>query len=296
MKKIGVIVGRFQTPELYSGHKAIIEYALKAYEKVYLILGVQATRATKRNPLDFEARKRMMEEAYPSKFEQILYIQDKNSNVKWSDYLDSLIEYTIPKNETPTLIGTKNGLLSKYTGKFQVEVRESLEIFNSSSEKIVKDLQYRKGVVAACSSRYPTVYPTVDCAIFEDESFQVLWLARKKDEDLFRFVGGFADPEDDGFEASALREAKEETGMDCEIVDWIGSCKIDDWRYREEEDKIITNLFALKRVFGKVLAQDDIFQLKAVSIDLFSEENIQPEHRKLFRMVKHWAKTNRGRK
>ena len=175
-------------------------------------------------------------------------------------------------------------------------MRESLEIFNNSSEKTVKDLQYRKGVVAACSSRYPTVYPTVDCAIFEDESFQILWLARKKDEDLFRFVGGFADPKDDGFEASALREAKEETGMECEIVDWIGSCKIDDWRYREEEDKIITNLFALKKVFGKVLAQDDIFQLKAVSIDLFSEENIQPEHRRLFKMVKHWAKTNRGRK
>jgi len=72
----------------------------------------------------------------------------------------------------------------------------------------LKNLQYRYGAYDACQSRWPTVYPTVDCAIFDDWSWTKVWLAKKPHEDKLRFVGGFADPKDSSFEETALREAK----------------------------------------------------------------------------------------
>ena len=43
----GVIIGRFQTPELHSEHIKLIQYVLDRHEKVILFLGVSPTLANK---------------------------------------------------------------------------------------------------------------------------------------------------------------------------------------------------------------------------------------------------------
>ena len=114
-------------------------------------------------------------------------------------------------------------------------------------------------------------------------------MAKKANESKLRFVGGFADPNDNSFEETAIREAREETNLTCVIVDYIGSTKIDDWRYRNEFDKIITNIFALVPIEKqKPMAMDDIKELHMVDLNKvdvdFIKNNIQPEHHNI--MVK----------
>ena len=116
-----------------------------------------------------------------------------------------------------------------------------------------------------------------------------------KKEKKLRFVGGFADPhKDTSFEYTAKREATEETGLEVSNPIYIGSTIIDDWRYRAENDKIITTFFAMKRVFGSPKAQDDIAELHKVKITDIYEEMFVPEHIVLWKMLKDWLKKNKN--
>lgn len=147
-------------------------------------------------------------------------------------------------------------------------------------------------VAKVLASRYDTVFPTVDACIFEDNALDYVWMVRKKDEALWRFCGGFADPKDKTFEESALREAYEETGLECEIFCTVGSMQIDDWRYRLENDKIITTIFGLKikDKTKKPEANDDIYEVKCFELDKLGEMNVQKEHLPILEKIKAYVK------
>ena len=126
------------------------------------------------------------------------------------------------------------------------------------------------------------VYPTVDCAIF-DEVYQYILLARKKNQTLYRFVGGFVDPADQSYEMAALREANEETGLLCHDVSYVISQKVNDPRYAEKDDKIITTLYAMctPAPLGDAVASDDIEEVKVFEFNGLTEEMLVEEHRTL---------------
>jgi bifunctional NMN adenylyltransferase/nudix hydrolase len=62
----------------------------------------------------------------------------------------------------------------------------------------------------------------------------------------------------------------------------VGSAKIDDWRYRSEEDKILTLLYATDLVFGQATANDDLQEVKwfeVTALDhMVQNEMITREH------------------
>lgn len=294
--KVGVIIGRFQVPELTEGHKEIFDYVLsKGYDKNIVILGIAPTKATKTNPLDFDSRRKMIIEAYPNMFD-IMYLKDDPSDEEWSKKLDKTILENIERGNDVILYGNKDSFINHYVGSLKTEeyiqkitCSEAEERFYTG-RKAQNNADWRAGVMWATQNRYDTVYPTVDCAIFDDDKFKYMYMAKKEDESLLRFVGGFADPNDNSFEEAAIREAKEETGLNCKIISWVGSSKIDDFRYRFESDKVITNFFALKKESGIASANDDIKELHRVDIDSLSEDNIIKEHRVLFNKLKDWIK------
>ena len=77
---VGYIIARFQVAELTQGHKEILDYVLsKNHNQNVIVLGVSPLKCSKNNPLDFDARQRMIEEAYPGKF-LITYINDNRSD------------------------------------------------------------------------------------------------------------------------------------------------------------------------------------------------------------------------
>lgn len=129
-------------------------------------------------------------------------------------------------------------------------------------------------------NRYPTVFATVDVVIRKGEK---LLLGRKAHQSKFRFVGGFADPAlDNSYEDAAKREAKEETGIQVEAVKYLGSTRIDDPRYRNTPDCIITHLFEATEWSGEPVASDDIEELKWFDSKQLTASDFVDEHHVLW--------------
>jgi len=291
----GVIVGRFQVDELHAGHCDIFDYVMSLHNNVVVFLGLSEIKYTKNNPLDFEMRKQMIQEKYPNV--SVYYIEDVGNDEIWSKMLDSLIAKQIPQNQNIVLYGSRDSFVKSYCGRYKAEEFVPKNIISGTvirrriaSNNIAKDANFRRGVILATNNRYPTAYATVDVAIIDENNN--LYLAQKRNQNKLRFVGGFTDPKkDNSFEDAAKREALEETSMTVDIdptQDYIGSVKINDWRYRSEEDKIITNFYLARKLDGKPEAHDDIDSLSVVSIGEFIEkynELLVDEHIVLGKML-----------
>lgn len=288
---IGVIIGRFQIHELHSEHKKLIETVLSRHDKVILFLGVSPTLTTKRNPLDFLSRKVMFEETYGNRISVIMPLNDKKFDNVWSKQVDTKIREAFPIGSV-VLYGSKDSFIPHYHGQFDVielmpeAMVDATDIRKAISTKVEKTKEFRAGVIYACYNSFNIVHPTIDVAILNDDESQVL-LGRKKDEVEFRFIGGFADVEDETLEQTAKREAAEETGLEIGGITYIASIKVKDWRYRSDSDRsIMTTFFKAKKIFGHEKGDDDITEVKWFDIKSLTETNLVPEHGKLLTLLK----------
>lgn len=278
IRDVGVIVGRFQVPELHEAHKDLINAVCEAHDKVIVFLGMSPVPVTSQNPLDFQARKQMLLEEFPQL--NILYIKDIPSDDLWSRNLDGKIQDVITPTQKPVLYGGRDSFIAHYKGKYPtLELEPEVYVNFSGTEerrsiarKSTKPtVDFRAGVVWTTQSKYPTCYPTVDVAILSEDEKEVL-LAKKPHEDKWRFIGGFADPASPSYEADVRREVSEEAHIEITDPKYIGSTLVDDWRYRAEVDKIKTLFFVAKHQSGSPQPDDDISELRWFKFnDLFSE-------------------------
>lgn len=284
MQDIGVIIGRFQVHQLHDAHKNLINTVAANHKRVILFLGVSPTLVTKKNPLDFVTRKEMVHQEFPDL--TILALPDFPSDRDWGNELDRRIREACPMGSV-LLYGGRDSFINYYQGSFQTHELDGMANFSGTevrkevSQEVKASQDFRAGVIFAAYNQYPKVFATVDVAIVRGKE---LLLGRKANEDLFRFIGGFTDPTDDCYEDAAKREAFEETGLEIGQPRYIGSKKIDDWRYRNEVDKIITHLFVADYVFGNPQAQDDIAELRWFDIDKITPEMAVAQHRVLLEM------------
>lgn len=292
---VGVIVARFQVAELTEGHKALIDYVLSKNHTLNVIfLGLAPTRATKNNPLDYASRQKMLEEAYPGKF-IIQYIIDEPSDYNWSYHLDEMIA-NIAGDKKAVLYGSRDSFCRCYHGHYPVEeyipkiICSGTEYRETVGQCVKSSRDWRLGCIYTTQNRYPTAYQTVDCIIFDDDSGEYIWMAKKKNENKLRFVGGFVSPSDNCLEDAVRREVLEETTLEISKPQYICSMKVNDWRYRSEEDKIITSLFSCKRIYGNPKAQDDIETLHRVNLIELLADDVVVEHRPLLRAVVDYYK------
>jgi len=284
----GVIVGRFHVASLHQGHRDVIQHVIDRHKKVIIFLGLAPVRVTRNNPLDFEARKQMILAEFPKV--NILYIKDVPSDERWSKRLDEMIADVAGPTQTVMLYGSRESFIGLYHGRYPTTELEQ-ETFISGTEirkeigvEVKASPEFREGVIWAAYNRFPTVYPTVDVAIWNEDGDKLL-MARKPDEELFRFVGGFVDPKE-SYETAARREAEEETHLGVSDPVYIGSSPVDDWRYRRELDCITTAFFEVKRVFGKPTPDDDIAELRWFEAAKIRKEELVGNHRMLLDMLR----------
>ena len=287
--EVGIIVARFQTPFLHEGHIDILTQVLASHPRVLVFLGNSPVRCSKNNPLDFQARKAMIE----SKFAQVEvhYIDDVGNNELWSKNLDQQIRKNIGPTQKAVLYGSRDSFIAAYTGKYPTielvpnKIISASQIRRNCGIKAKNTQEFREGVIWAVENQYACVHPTVDMAIVNFDKQEVL-LARKPNEELLRFPGGFAETKTASYEADALREAKEETGLEfTKDPIYIGSALVNDWRYRSEQNKIKTLMFVLEYEGGTPVADDDIADVRWVKFENLKLDSMVQTHRPLLEML-----------
>ena len=289
--EVGVIVGRFQVPRLHDEHKALIQRVSNTHPRTLIVLGLapDSCKCTYNNPLDFAARKMMIEAEF--KDVEVFYIRDVGHNEKWSKELDRIIASQIGPNQNVVLYGGRDSFLNQYCGKYPTEelvpnkILSGKEVRKNVGLKSKGTVEFREGVIWAVENQWPGALPTVDAAIIDPNTQKIL-LGKKPNRDQYQFIGGFATPESPNYESDAEREVREETGLDCVNFRYLGSAKIDDWRYRNERNKIKTVFFTCELYSGIAKADDDIAEVKWFDLEELTEETFIPEHRVLFRMLR----------
>jgi len=292
-----IIVGRFQVHELHSAHRDLIQSVCDKHEKVIIFLGLSPVVNTKNNPLDYQAREQMILAEFPDVV--IAYIKDVDSDELWSKTLDKQIGDLTSPNHSVVLYGSRGSFLELYGGKYPTIELEpdsyvsGTDIRTKLSKSVKANPDFRAGVIWAAANRFPTVFTTVDVAIFRDGYTKIL-LGRKETEKKFRLIGGFSDVKDRSFEDSAYREMQEETGLyhldPSNSMTYLGSYNIDDWRYRGEQDGIRTVLFACEPMGGPTPGDDihevkwfevEKFWVKTNDIGGFNLSNVVPQHHEI---------------
>lgn len=302
MKKydFAVTVGRWQVADLHYAHIKIIYDIMVAHKQLLIFIGVSPAIGTERNPLDFESRKKMLEKQFPNIIIKPIY--DQSSDELWSANLDKEISKVFPSGSV-LVYGGRDSFLGYYKGKYDTKEFEKINHFPGTEVrqkigKTVKDsAEWREGQIYITQNQYPRTFFTVDVAPVDfncdDGKIRVL-LAKKKSSDLFRFVGGFVDPTDASLETSAQRELFEETDLHIDRTEfkYIKSIKIDDWRYRNSKDGIITNFFLCNADSTKpAYPKDDICYLEWVELtDEKLNTQMVGEHLNLLRDLKTFVK------
>lgn len=276
---VGVIVGRFQVHDLHPAHKDLFDSVLAKHDRVVVFLGNSFCRNTLSNPLDFRARQKMILDLYPSV--EVFYINDHPSDDVWSKKLDKQISENLLPKQTVTLYGSRDSFLKCYSGKYPTcELEATTFISGTEVRKRVSNnypptTDYRAGLIAATAYRYPTCYQTVDVAVIRER--EVL-LARKPNEEKWRFIGGFSDIKSKSLEEDAIREVFEESQVQIEHPHYLGSMIVDDWRYHSEVDKIKTAFFFAQYVSGKPEGGDDVAEVRWFKFSDLKKEDVEPVH------------------
>ena len=299
--EIGVIVARFQVPELHTAHKKLLETVTGYHKKVILFLGIPPTdNLTKKDPLDFASRKAMIQQEYPDI--SILPLRDQRTNELWSYILDNKIKEPY-RSSSALLYGGRESFIPYYKGKYK-----TIELVGNAREmtgtqirdEVAKDVgtstDFRKGVIHASYVGYPSVFPCVDVVAFNPAKNEIL-LGKKANETGYRFIGGHVDLTDQSLEEAAMREFREETrGTEISDLKYVGSGKIDDWRHDNVNSGIISTLFIGTYSWGSAEASDDIVETKWFDIETFMDHEqaaklIVPEHLELMRKLMKYAES-----
>jgi bifunctional NMN adenylyltransferase/nudix hydrolase len=248
----GVVVARFQVPELHQGHHDLIRKVKQYHKKVIIFLGVTSTLDTD-NPLDYPTRERMVKKHYPDI--TVAPISNSEYDDVWAETLDNKIREIEPRNKI-LLYGSRDSFIKYYKPYGKFECIDFLPDVDMSGTEMraevcneVRDTEdFRRGLIYEKHNSWPKVFPTVDIIITRNNKGPEILLGQKHKEmksGKWRIPGGFIEKRHSGGLNAAVAETKEETDLTIlpENLTFITQMNIDDWRIRKSKDVIMTTLF-----------------------------------------------------
>lgn len=283
-KTLGIVIGRFQVPDLHAGHRHLIDTARRQTDDLLILIGTSEALPTIRNPLPFAVREAMVRQLYPDA--TVLPLPDQATDAIWSAHIDQVIEERFPEH-TATLYGSRDSCIPHYLGRHAAVVippapaPSGTEVRKANGKHLPVSREFRAGMIHAQAVRLPVSYQTVDIAVIRHEDRHVLLGQKSHDGDHWRFIGGFADPRDTSLEAAALRELHEEAGrIDTHGVRYLGSFRVEDYRYRGEADQVMTAFFMAYHMSGIAHAGDDLDEVAWFPAEAVPDI-VVPSHRPL---------------
>lgn len=295
-RKVGVVIARFQSPKLHSAHRALLDTVIAQHPKTLVLLGTSPVKNTPRNPLDYATREAMVKAAYPNVL--VLPLSDVPSDEAWSKRIDNAVHETFGGETEAVLYGSRDSALPSYKGSHEKKELPSshkvsaTELREIAMSGVGKTEQFRAGMIYAAGARFATSYQCVDIVPIRQDTngvtYEVL-LGRKRTDKvgLWRTVGGFVSPKDPALEFAALRELGEEAGenLSCHKPKYIGSVRVPDWRYKFEQDKIMTSVFVAPVMYGAAKAGDDIDEVRWFDPAEVNSGMLVVEHHEVWALV-----------
>lgn len=276
--RVGIIIGRFQVPELTAGHRALIQSVQLANDKTVVLLGRGPMDGyIPENPLSFIQRYYLFA-GY--KDLAVFPLDDKRTNEEWSQQVDKFLKDTFGDNDCLLYAGRDSGFVKAYSGVRkvkEVEFYQPIPCSGTESRTSIKESisrEFINGQIYALNKQFPHSYTAVDVALLKSPEphthgkMDVL-IIKRADTGTWCFPGGFVDPTDQNFETAGQRELNEELGVISEDrLKYIGSYRIDDWRYRCSRDKIMSAFYYGWYSFGRITPnKDEVADFKWVPLD-----------------------------
>lgn len=135
--------------------------------------------------------------------------------------------------------------------------------------------------------------PTASALILKKEKVLLSTRAIGPRKGAYDVIGGFLEPGEHP-EAGVVREAKEETGLNIEIVDLIG-VYMDDYQHQGRKSKTLNFYYVAEIINGKINPDDDVATLEWFSIKTIPTDKLAfKSQRKLINDFKNWYKKNRS--
>ena len=279
--RVGVIVGRFQIPYPHAGHLDLINHVLNKSDRVLIFVGDSPANLNDKNPIP--ANLLLDNILNINNKIEAKTIKDHPSDSHWSYTLDTEILTLTDNKDEITLYGSRNSYLTVYNGKFKIEYYNPIrEISSTDIRKSIKPCNsedFLNGMIYAQNYRFSEVYPTVDILVY-NMSFGKILLGRKPGHHLWQLPGGFINKGEKASEA-AIREFSEECpDIKTTPLRYIDTFPIEDYRYKDTKDGILTTLFKCTYQKGDLIAGDDLEELAWFTLKE-ANEIIVNNHKKL---------------
>jgi bifunctional NMN adenylyltransferase/nudix hydrolase len=285
---VGVVVGRFQVPSFHEGHKYLLDSVVDNHKYMMVIIGVSPSIGTTNDPMDYLTRMEMIRGMYPQAV--VVPITDVNNDLIWSRNLDLLIRGIFPSCSI-RLYGGRDSFLDVYCGDFDTfqisNVTDTSGTFLRRQITVpINSDDFRKGVIYGINSKpWGIVVCTVDIAIINQHD-EVLLGIKHNDKGKLRFPGGFVSYKDVDYECAARRELLEETSLVCNDLKYLGSFKVNDWRYSGANEALFTSFYLAHFFSGLPKAGDDLDEIKWCKIKFLKSDEVVEYHKPLLSKLK----------